>query len=99
MNGGIHDAMNLADKLAAIRFDGASPDVLDRYTRQRRTAQVDFVQAQTIRNKKSLEESDPVKRRQNLDEMRRTCEDTTLHKAFLMRGALFDSLKTSNAVQ
>ncbi|MCX7196804.1 MAG: FAD-dependent monooxygenase [Proteobacteria bacterium] len=30
MNGGIHDAMNLADKLAAIRFDGASPDVLDR---------------------------------------------------------------------
>jgi len=99
MNGGIHDAMNLAEKLAAIRFDGASPDVLDRYTRQRRKAQVDFVQAQTIRNKKSLEESDPVKRKQNLDEMRRTCEDKALHKAFLLRGALFDSLKSANAVQ
>ncbi|MBC7780394.1 MAG: FAD-dependent monooxygenase [Proteobacteria bacterium] len=99
MNGGIHDAINLADKLADIRFRGASPEVLNRYTRQRRTAQTDFVQAQTIRNKHSLEEKDPVKRRHNLDELRRTCDDLALHKAFLYRGALFDSLKTANAIQ
>ena len=99
MNGGIHDAMNLAAKLADIRFNGASPDLLDRYTRQRRKAQTDFVQAQTIRNKKSLEENDPVKRQHNLDEMRRTCEDIALHKAFLYRGALFDSLEMANAIQ
>ncbi len=99
MNGGIHDAINLADKLADMRFRGAGFEVLDRYTRQRRKAQTDFVQAQTIRNKKSLEEKDPVKRRQNLDDLRRTCDDISLHKAFLYRGALFDSLREANAVQ
>ena len=59
MNGGIHDAVNLAGKLADIRHGRAGPEVLDRYTRQRRKAQVDFVQAQTIQNKRSLEERNP----------------------------------------
>src|SRR5713101_4081622 len=92
MNGGIHDAVNLADKLA----DGA---VFDRYTRQRRKAQIDFVQAQTIQNKKSLEEKDPVIRREHLDELRRISEDVKRHKQFLYRAALIDSLNSANAVQ
>jgi 3-(3-hydroxy-phenyl)propionate hydroxylase len=99
MNGGIHDAMNLADKLADVWFGRAEPDVLDRYTRQRRKAQVDYVQAQTIQNKKSLEEKDPVTRRKHLDELRRISEDVTLHKQFLYRSALFDSLNSANAVE
>ncbi len=54
MNGGIHDAINLADKLADVWFGRADASVFDRYTRQRRKAQVDFVQAQSIQNKKTL---------------------------------------------
>jgi 3-(3-hydroxy-phenyl)propionate hydroxylase len=99
MNGGIHDAMNLADKLADVWFGRAEADVLDRYTRQRRKAQVDYVQAQTIQNKKSLEEKDPVTRRKHLDELRRISEDVKLHKQFLYRSALFDSLNSANAVE
>jgi 3-(3-hydroxy-phenyl)propionate hydroxylase len=99
MNGGIHDAMNLAEKLADVWFGRAEPDVLDRYTRQRRKAQVDYVQAQTIQNKKSLEERDPVTRRKHLDELRRISEDVKLHKQFLYRSALFDSLNSANAVE
>jgi 3-(3-hydroxy-phenyl)propionate hydroxylase len=99
MNGGIHDAMNLAEKLADIWFGRADPAVLDRYTRQRRKAQVDYVQAQTIQNKKSLEEKDPVIRRRHLDELRRISEDVKLHKQFLYRAALFDSLNSANAVE
>ena len=99
MNGGIHDAMNLANKLADVWFGRAEPDVLDRYTRQRRKAQVDFVQAQTIQNKKALEEKDPVIRRQHLDDLRRTSEDVKLHKQYLYRSALFDSLNSANAVE
>jgi 3-(3-hydroxy-phenyl)propionate hydroxylase len=98
MNGGIHDAMNLAEKLADIWFSRAEPAVLDRYTRQRRKAQVDYVQAQTIQNKKALEEKDPVIRRRHLDELRRISEDVNLHKQFLYRAALFDSLNSANAV-
>ena len=99
MNGGIHDAMSLTAKLADVWFGRAEPDVLDRYTRQRRKAQVDYVQAQTIQNKKSLEEKDPVIRRQHLDELRRISEDVKLHKQFLYRAALIDSLNSANAVQ
>jgi 3-(3-hydroxy-phenyl)propionate hydroxylase len=99
MNGGIHDAMNLTTKLADVWFRRAGPDVLDRYTRQRRKAQVDYVQAQTIQNKKSLEEKDPVIRRKHLDELRRISEDVKLHKRFLYRAALIDSLNSANAVE
>ena len=99
MNGGIHDAMNLTAKLADVWFGRAKPDVFDRYMRQRRKAQVDYVQAQTIQNKKSLEEKDPVIRRQHLDELRRISENVKLHKQFLYRAALIDSLNSANAVQ
>jgi 3-(3-hydroxy-phenyl)propionate hydroxylase len=98
MNGGIHDAINLADKLADLWHGRAEASVLDRYTRQRRKAQVDYVQAQTIQNKKSLEEKDPAIRRQHLDELRRTSEDVALHKKFLYRSSLIDSLNSANAV-
>jgi 3-(3-hydroxy-phenyl)propionate hydroxylase len=99
MNGGIHDAVNLAEKLADVWFGRADASVFDRYTRQRRKAQTDFVQAQTIQNKKKLEEKDPVVRRKHLDELRRTAEDVTLHKQFLYRSSLYDSLHTANAVE
>jgi 3-(3-hydroxy-phenyl)propionate hydroxylase len=99
MNGGIHDAINLTGKLADVWFGRAEPEVLDRYTRQRRNAQVDYVQAQTIQNKRALEEKDPVIRRRHLDELRRISEDVTLHKQFLYRSALIDSLNSANAVE
>jgi 2-polyprenyl-6-methoxyphenol hydroxylase-like FAD-dependent oxidoreductase len=91
--------MNLAEKLADVWFGRAGPEVLDRYTRQRRKAQTDYVQAQTIQNKRSLEEKDPVVRRQHLEELRRISKDATLHKKFIYRACLFDSLRSANAVE
>ncbi|MFZ2068916.1 MAG: hypothetical protein WAV27_23345, partial [Xanthobacteraceae bacterium] len=82
-----------------VWFGRADPSLLDRYTRQRRRAQVDYVQAQTIENKRKLEEKDPAIRRKHLDQLRRTSEDITLHKKFLYRSSLIDSLKSANAVQ
>jgi 3-(3-hydroxy-phenyl)propionate hydroxylase len=99
MNGGVHDAVNLAQKLADVWFGRADTGVFDRYTRQRRKAQTDFVQAQSIQNKKTLEEKDPAIRRKHLDELRRTSEDVARHKAFLYRSSLIDSLNAANAVE
>ncbi len=59
MNSGIHDAINLADKLIAIARKEADDSVLDRYERQRRHVAVAHTQAQTIRNKRLLAEQDP----------------------------------------
>jgi 3-(3-hydroxy-phenyl)propionate hydroxylase len=98
MNSGIHDAFNLADKLIAIARHEAGDTVLDRYERQRRHVAVTHTQAQTMRNKKLLSEQDPAVRRRNHDELRRTSEDPALARNFLLRTALFESLKEAEAI-
>src|SRR5262250_2089693 len=83
MNGGIHDAMNLCEKLPCV-LRGEAPDtLLDLYSRQRRKAALDYTQAQTIANKKMLEERDPGVRRQHLDELRRTAENKESARAYM----------------
>ena len=98
LNGGIHDAMNLAPKLAAVWKGEAEPELLDIYSRQRHKAAADFTQAQTIANKKQLEERDPAIRRRRLDELRRTGEDREAARAYMRRAQLIDSLKAAAAV-
>jgi 3-(3-hydroxy-phenyl)propionate hydroxylase len=98
MNSGIHDAINLADKLIAVVRKEADDTVLDRYERQRRHVAVAHTQAQTIRNKRLLAEQDPAVRKRNHDELRRTAEDPALARKFLLRTALFESLKEAEAI-
>ena len=98
MNGGIHDAVNLADKLAAILHEGAEAEpLLDRYTRQRRKAQVDGVQAQSIANKRMLGETDPAVRAANLAEVAKASADPDLHDAFIRRACMIDSFAAAEA--
>jgi 3-(3-hydroxy-phenyl)propionate hydroxylase len=55
MNGGIHDAMNLTERLARV-WHGEAPDSeLDRFAKQRRLVAEEYVQNQSIQNKKNLE--------------------------------------------
>jgi 3-(3-hydroxy-phenyl)propionate hydroxylase len=98
MNSGVHDAMNLADKLIAIARREADDSVLDRYERQRRHVAIEHTQAQTIRNKRLLAEQDPAVRRRNRDDLRRTSEDPELARKFLLRTALFESLREADAI-
>ena len=88
MNGGIHDGINLADKLARVIHGEAGDDLLDLYSRQRRHAAVKYVQAQTIANKRLMEERDPAVRKTNFDELRRTAENPETAKAYMRRAAL-----------
>jgi 3-(3-hydroxy-phenyl)propionate hydroxylase len=98
MNSGVHDAMNLADKLIAIARGEADEIVLDRYERQRRHVAITHTQAQTIRNKRLLAEQDPAVRKRNHDELRRAAEDPDLARKFLLRTALFESLREADAI-
>jgi len=98
MNGGLHDAANLYTRLARVWRGEADDDELDSYSRQRRKAQLDFVQQQTIRNKKELEERDPALRRQHLDELKRTGDTPTLARAYLRRASLIDSVQAAAEV-
>src|SRR5271155_1390408 len=98
MNSGVHDAINLADKLIAIARKEADDAVLDRYERQRRQVAVAHTQAQTIRNKRLLGEQDPAVRQRNHDELRRTADNPELARKFLLRTALFESLREADAI-
>lgn len=98
LNGGIHDVMNLAPRLAELWHGRGDEASLDQYTRQRQKAQHDYVQAQTIRNKRELEEKDPVVRRRHLDDLKRTAETPELARNFLLNATLIQSLRTVAAV-
>jgi 3-(3-hydroxy-phenyl)propionate hydroxylase len=98
MNSGVHDAFNLADKLVAVLRGEAGEDVLDRYERQRRHVAVQHTQAQTIRNKRLLAETDPAVRKRNQDELRRTAEDPARARAFLLRASLIESLREAERI-
>jgi 3-(3-hydroxy-phenyl)propionate hydroxylase len=97
MNGGIHDAINLAGKLARV-LRGEAETLLDLYSRQRHHAAVEYVQAQTIANKRLLEERDPSVRRRYLDGLRRLAEDPVRARQYMRRAALIESLQSAAAV-
>jgi 3-(3-hydroxy-phenyl)propionate hydroxylase len=98
MNGGMHDGINVAEKLAKVIHGEAGEELLDLYSRQRRHAAVTYVQAQTIANKRLMEERDPKVRAANFDQLRRTAENPVEAKKYMRRAALFDSLRDAAAV-
>jgi 3-(3-hydroxy-phenyl)propionate hydroxylase len=98
MNGGMHDAFNLADKLAAI-YAGADEALLDRYQRQRRTVAIDAVQQQTNRNHQILSERDPAVRRKSLDAMRATASDPALARDYMLKSSMIAGLRRAAEIQ
>jgi 3-(3-hydroxy-phenyl)propionate hydroxylase len=55
MNGGIHDAINLTERLAAVWHGRAEEFELDRFDRQRRLVTKEYVETRSIQNKRDLE--------------------------------------------
>ncbi|MBT7956431.1 MAG: FAD-dependent monooxygenase [Rhodospirillaceae bacterium] len=98
MNGGLHDGVNAAEKLIQILNHGASEDLLDLYDRQRRPIAIEYVQAQSIRNKKNLEEKDPAVRKQRQDEIRETLDDPQKSLELMMQVSMLNSINKSNSI-
>jgi 3-(3-hydroxy-phenyl)propionate hydroxylase len=98
LNSGVHDAFNLSEKLVRILRGEADETELDRYERQRRHVALAHTQADTIQNKRRLAEQDPSVRQANHDQLRRTSEDPIAARKFLLRTALFDSLREAAAI-
>jgi 3-(3-hydroxy-phenyl)propionate hydroxylase len=98
MNSGIHDGMELAELLDLVNRGAADAGILDRYDRRRRPLNVEFVQQQTVANKRRLEERDPATRRARLDELQAICADPVRHKAFLLRSSLIESVRKAAGI-
>jgi 3-(3-hydroxy-phenyl)propionate hydroxylase len=99
MNSGIHDGLNLAEKLIEA-WNGADHEPLfARYDRQRRPMAEKYVQAQSINNKRILQETDPEARKARLDELRDTVADEEKHRAYLLRASLVQMVEEANAIE
>jgi 3-(3-hydroxy-phenyl)propionate hydroxylase len=98
MNGGIHDAMNLSEKLLAVLQKGESDALLDQYERQRRTIAIDYINASTARNKRDIEERDPIKRKENQQALRELSLDPVRARAYIRQSSMIDALERAKAI-
>jgi 2-polyprenyl-6-methoxyphenol hydroxylase-like FAD-dependent oxidoreductase len=98
LNFGIHDVIELSAMLGRVIRDEAAAETLDLYDRRRRPLNVEYVQQQTIANKKRLEEKDPAVRAQGNEMLRRTVADPAAHRAYLLRASLIDSVRKREVV-
>jgi len=93
LNCGIHDAIDLAALLGAV-IKGEMPEkALAHYDERRRPINIEYVQQQTIANKKRLEEKDAGAREANFALLRKTAADPAAHRAFLLRTSLLESVR------
>lgn len=97
LNSGIHDATHLAELIADVR-EGRRPDsIFESYDAIRRPTNIEYVQQQTIANKKRLEERDPAAREANFEALRKTAADPAAHRAFLLKTSLVESVRKIKA--
>ena len=98
LNSGIHDAVNLGEKLARVMQGSASADLLDLYHRQRHTVAMEYVQTLSVKNKKNLEEKDLPTRLARFEELRQTVADPVKARAYLLMSSMINSIARANAI-
>jgi 3-(3-hydroxy-phenyl)propionate hydroxylase len=88
MNGGVHDAVNLTERLAGVWGGELAEDELDRYDKQRRLVTLEYIQTQTIQNKRNLEAPQEGFK----DNIRAVAADAKRTREFLLRTSMIASL-------
>jgi len=93
MNGGIHDAFNLAEKLVAVIKEGKPVDELERYERQRRPVALEYVNTITIANKRNLEMRDAEAQRRWRAELAHAASSPAAEREYMLRVSMIASLR------
>jgi 3-(3-hydroxy-phenyl)propionate hydroxylase len=93
MNGGIHDAFNLAGKLAAAIRGEKSVQELERYERQRRPVALEYVNTITIANKRNLEMRDAEEQRRWRAELAGAKADRAAQRELMLKISMIASLR------
>jgi 3-(3-hydroxy-phenyl)propionate hydroxylase len=98
MNGGIHDAFNLSDKLAQV-MQGADAALLDRYERQRRPVALEQIIAQAGGNRARMQERDMGKRLASLRQLQAIAADPARALQHLLRTSMIEGLRQAETIQ
>jgi 3-(3-hydroxy-phenyl)propionate hydroxylase len=98
MNGGLHDAFCLAEKLDTIvNADANYLDEFAHYDRQRKDVAVRFVQEHTIQNKQLMESTDPDVQQKRQQMLMKTAADPVAAREFLLERAMINCFRESQA--
>ncbi|MFT4630071.1 MAG: 3-(3-hydroxy-phenyl)propionate hydroxylase [Dinoroseobacter sp.] len=104
MNSGIHDAWNLCEKLVEIlnptRIKGRNyaNALLEKFDRQRRTTMNNFIQAQTIQNKKMMEEDTEEFLSAEWERLNNLHKDDELRYEFLLKQSMTQSVRDAESI-
>ncbi len=98
MNFGFHDAFNLTEKLAQVILDGASHSLFEVYDRQRRTVAQEYLQRQTIENKRNIEQKDRSQQAAFYDELRAIVADRDKLRTYLLRVAMIEGVRRAKSI-
>lgn len=97
MNGGVHDALNLAAKLVRV-VNGESADLLRLYERQRRPIALDQILKQADANRSRMRERDPTLRLAALRKLQAIAQDPAALRAHLLRTSMIEGLRQAASV-
>jgi 3-(3-hydroxy-phenyl)propionate hydroxylase len=98
LNSGIHDAINLTEKLGRVWRGEADASLLDLYARQRRAAAIEQADKMSIRNKRQLEERDPRVQRERLLELVAVASAPERARLHLLETSMISGLRQSEQV-
>ena len=93
MNGGIHDAFDLSERLARVIRGEAPESELDGYERTRRPLALEYVNTISTANKRNLETRDPEEQRRWREAITRAAGDRALAREYLMKVSMLASLR------
>lgn len=98
MNGGIQDAMELAETLVQVWRGEAEDSLLDRYPRRRQPIAAKEIIAQADRNRARMRETDPARRAVLLADLQATAGDPVKAREHLLRSSMITGLRTARQV-
>ena len=98
MNFGFHDVFSLTEKISKIWIYEAGEEQLDLYDRQRRTVAEEYLQRQTIENKKNLENTDPIEREAFHEGLREIIADPAKARPYLRRASMIEGIERAASI-
>ncbi len=97
MNGGIHDAFCLADKITALA-NGAAPALLTQYQRQRQPIARDDIGGQADQNRSRMMNKSAAQKQAHLKELQAIASDSGRARDFLLRSSMIEGLRRAQAL-
>ena len=98
LNGGIHDAFELAAALIDVLKGGKGPERLSLYDRRRRPVAAVQILEQSDRNRARMRERDPHKRREILSGLQALTRDREKLRDYMIKTSMIEGLRQAAAI-